>query len=96
MTTAPAGRRGIRARWSALHWSTRAGGIAGAVLTALALVPVAAAVLLMRCCESTRGASPAAWVLVMTFVALAALLAGGVMAAVVAGVRRLRRAAPRG
>lgn len=83
-------------RWRSWHPSTRWAALAGAILGGALLGPATLAVLLLRCCEATRGPSAGAYVVLGVV-----LLAGSLLSAVVAGlavmllrrlVRRLRAA----
>lgn len=65
--------------------ATLVGGFAGALLTTLMVGPIAAAVVLLRCCDDSRGPDPMAWVVIGMVVLL--LAAAG--AAVGAGIARL-------
>lgn len=80
---------GLRARWRALHGWTRAGAIAGALAVLLPLTPVSAAVLLLRCCNASRGAQPGAWAIVAVALALVAVVGAVLGGLLGAGVRRL-------
>jgi hypothetical protein len=76
-------------RWRALHKSTRVAAIVGGVATLLVFGPISVAVLMLRCCESSRGASAGAWVVIGVVLLVSALAAGTLTALIVAGIRRL-------
>ena len=76
-------------RWRSLHRSTRVAAVIGGAATLLVFGPIAVAVLMMRCCEQTRGASAGAWVVIGIVLLVAALAAAALTGAIAAGVRRL-------
>jgi hypothetical protein len=63
--------------------------VIGGAATLLVFGPIAVAVLMMRCCEQTRGASAGAWVVIGIVLLVAALAAAALTGAIAAGVRRL-------
>jgi hypothetical protein len=63
--------------------------VIGGVATLLVFGPIAVAVLMMRCCEQSRGASAGAWVIIGIVLLVAALAAAVLTGAIAAGVRRL-------
>ena len=76
-------------RWRALHRSTRVAAIVGGVATLLVFGPISFAVLMLRCCEHSRGASAGAWVVIGTVLLVSALAAGTLTGLIAAGIRRL-------
>ncbi|HEU4561176.1 MAG TPA: hypothetical protein VFS20_25210 [Longimicrobium sp.] len=76
-------------RWRALHRSTRIAAIIGGVATLLVFGPISFAVLMLRCCESSRGAPAGAWVVIGIVLVVSAITAGALTGLLVAGIRRL-------
>jgi len=75
------------------HWSIYAGGAVGALLALVFVGPVAVAVVLLRCCDDSRGPTLLAWLVIGLVVAggmLLAAAAGGLLAWLVRGVMARR------
>jgi len=75
--------------WRRLHWTTRVAAVLGGVAGLLILAPISAAVVMLRCCDATHGASAGAWVVMGILVTLATLAAAAVTALLAAALRRL-------
>jgi hypothetical protein len=75
--------------WRRLHWTTRLAAVVGGVAGLLLLAPISAAVVMLRCCDSTHGASVGAWAVMGLLVILGALAAATATALAVATLRHL-------
>jgi len=81
--------------WRRLHWTTRVAAIVGGIAGFLLLAPISAAVVMLRCCDSSHGPSAGAWVVMGILVTLGALAAAAVAALLAATLRRLWLSASR-
>jgi hypothetical protein len=59
------------------------------VATLLVFGPISFAVLMLRCCDHSRGATAGAWVVIGLVLLVSALAAGTLTALIVAAIRRL-------
>ena len=57
------------------HWSVYASAAVGAVAAFLVIGPVAAAVVMLRCCSDSSGPTLAAWAVLAGILAVAVLVA---------------------
>ena len=81
-----ASRSGTRPR---LARGTIIGGVVGALLAVFATAPIAAAVVMLRCCDDSQGPDRMAWVVMGAIVVLVGLLGAAVGGAIAAGLARL-------
>lgn len=73
--------------WRRLHRSTRWAGIGGGVISGIVLSPFVVAALMLRSSSDAHGPEPAAYV-VLGIVLLMVMIAGGVVAGVLAALVR--------
>jgi hypothetical protein len=79
----------VSARARRLHWSVYVAGLVGAVAALVVVGPIAAAVVMLRCCSDSTGPGIGAWLVLGAVLAAVLLVAAFLAGTLASWIRRL-------